>query len=165
VAAAGQVEFKPVDVATAAKDLQTLNKQFDLAVARSKSLRASLKATGQAGKSIQHIDFTKLAVDPHAAQRMRDKAFGYAAKGTAWDMQNFAPVTPPDPTKPPLRPPPNPRRTERAGGFFSRASSAFSNGVGGGFGQIANGAIKGAEAGAAEGGGAAGGAAGLLREG
>lgn len=166
VAAAGQLKFKPVDVATAAKDLHTLNKQFDLAVARSKSLRDSLKATGQAGKSIHEVDFNKLTVDPHAAQRMRDKAFGYAARGTAWDIGNLASAPAlPGPGNPLPSPGARPQRSDRAGGFFSRAGAAFSSGVGGGFGQIANGAIKGAQTGATEGGGVAGGAVGLLRGG
>src|ERR1035437_8037087 len=60
VAAAGKVQFKPVDVQAATKDLQTLNKQFELAVKNSKTLRDSLKNSGQAGKQIQDVDFNKL---------------------------------------------------------------------------------------------------------
>ena len=166
VATAGSVKFKPVDVATATKDLHTLNKNFEQAIQRSKSLRDSLKATGQVGKGIQDVDFSQLSIDPHAAQRMRDKAFGYAARGTAWDMGNFAPVPlPPNPANPGK--PPVPRKSSRqagGNGFASRVAGAFSKGMGGGFGQIADGAIKGAQSGSADG-GVGGGAAGLLRGG
>ena len=78
VAAAGKVQFKPVDVAATTRDLNVLNKQFELAVKNSKALRDSLKNSGQSGRSIQDVDFNKLSIDPLAAQRMRDKAFGFA---------------------------------------------------------------------------------------
>jgi len=86
VAAAGKVQFKPADVGTAARDIELLNKQFDVAVKRSKALSDALKATGQSGKSIHEIDFSRLGVNPAAAQRMRDNAFSYAARGTGWDL-------------------------------------------------------------------------------
>jgi hypothetical protein len=166
VADAGKVKFKPVDVQAASRDLQTLNQQFEIASRRSKSLRDALKATGQTGRAIQDVDFRKLSVDPAVSQRMRDKAFGYSARGTAWDVGNFAPLpaTPPQPRKQ-LRP------REEAGSILKRAGKSFASGVGGGFGQIANGAINGAANGAANGaseadsGGLLGGLGGLLKGG
>ena len=162
VADAGKVKFKPVDVQTASRDLQSLNQQFEIAARRSKSLRDALKATGQAGRAIQEVDFRKLSVDPAVSQRMRDKAFGYSARGTAWDMGNFAPlpVTPPQPSK-------SPRPVKKDSNIVSRASKSFASGVGGGFGQIANRAINGATSGASasESGGLLGGLGGLLKGG
>jgi hypothetical protein len=163
VASAGKVKFQPVDVKTAERDLQILNKQFDQAVARSRSLRDALKTTGQTGRAIHDVDFSQLSVDPQAAQRMRNKAFGYSARGTAWDMGMFPPLpaVPPAPPPPANPPPPNPKnKPRRREHFFARAGRAFSGGVGGGVSQIVHGAINGAED---TGGG--GGAMGLLRGG
>ena len=169
VADASKVKFQPVDVQAASRDLQTLNKQFEIAVQRSRSLRDALKTTGQSGRAIQEIDFRKLSVDPAVSQRMRDKAFGYSARGTAWDMANFAPL-PIAPT-PGAMPSPKPVKPPRSGGTGSnivgRAGKSFASGVGGGFGQIASRAIDGAVSGASapEGGGVMGGLGGLLKGG
>jgi hypothetical protein len=175
VATAGKVKFQPVNVATAEKDLQKLNRQFDEAIKRSRALAAALKDTGQTGRAIHEVDFSKLGLDQHTAQRMRDRAFGYAARGTAWDMGRFAPApAPPSPPVPsnPRIPPPSGRSgggnggsNGSGGGMFGRFGGAFANGVGGGFGQISNSAFRGAQSGAGEGGGAAGGLSGLLRGG
>ena len=165
VADAGKVKFKPVDVQTASHDLQTLNKQFEIAVQRSKSLRDALKATVQTGRTIHEIDFRKLSVDPAVSQRMRDKAFGYSARGTAWDLTNFAPV--PGPTPPGPKPIKSPGAARADGGIVRQAGKSFASGVGGGFGQIANRAIDGAASGAsaAESGGMLGGIGGMLKGG
>ena len=164
VASAGKVQFKPVDIATATRDLNLLNKQFELAVKNSKALRDSLRNSDQAGNDIHNVDWNKLSVDPAAAQRMRDKAFGFASRGTAWDMDNFGPVPGPQPVPPGPQPVPSKPRSQRTGGgFFSQVGRTFSQGVGGGFGKVAGRAIDGAEAGAAEGGGMGGGAMGLLK--
>jgi hypothetical protein len=162
VASSGKVKFKPADVGTAARDIALLNKQFEIAVARSKALRDALKATGQAGKSINEVDFQKLGVNPAAAQRMRDSAFSYAARGTAWDMGPPAPSQPAPPS-------PRPGRGGGRGGggtnFAATAANSFGGGVGGGFGQVIQGATRGAAAGSAEGGGMMGGLGGLLKGG
>lgn len=171
IATANKTPFKPVDVQTASKDIAILNKQFEIAIKQSKTLRDSLKATGQSGKQIQEVDFRKLSVDPAAAQRMRDKAFGYAARGTAWDMSGSVPAGAPPVVPPSIggggsgsSPPASGGggNRPRGPGFFPRLGSSFAGGVGGGFGRVANGAISGGSSGAAGGGGMMGGIGGML---
>ena len=153
-------KINPIDTAAAVKDLEKLNKGFELAVKQSKSLRDALKNTGQTGKSITDVDFSKLALDKGAAQRLRDKAFGFSARGTVWDTGNFAPA-------PTLGG--NQNRSMSTRSFFQSAGSTafstvgqFASGVNGGLGQVVNSSISGARVGAEEG-GAAGGAMGLLK--
>jgi hypothetical protein len=78
-------KFEPVDMKLMARDLALINKQFQQTLALSSQLRNALKATGQSGAHISQIDFSKLSTDPKIAQRMRDRAFLHAVRGSALD--------------------------------------------------------------------------------
>jgi hypothetical protein len=176
VADANKTPFKAVGVEQASKDLAKLQKQFQDTIKMSAALRNALKNSGQnAQAGILNIDWSKLNIDPAAAQRLRNRAFSYAARGTAWDQTNVP--QPPVPAgsgggsgsggngggrRSSSDADDNPRR--RGSGAASQFARAAFRGVGGPVGQVGTGALDGAEAGAAEG-GAAGGAAGLLKGG
>lgn len=170
VADANKTPFKAVGVEQASKDLARLQKQFQDTIRMSAALRNALKNSGQnAAAGILNIDWSKLSIDPAAAQRLRNRAFSYAARGTAWDQTNV-PASPggggggggggsrrgstrdDDDSGPSV------------GRGVSRVARAALRGVGGPVGQVGTGALDGAEEGAAEG-GAAGGAAGLMKGG
>ncbi len=85
VAANQKQRFEPVDMKLMARDLALINKQFQQTLALSSQLRNALKATGQSGAHISQIDFSKLSTDPKIAQRMRDRAFLHAVRGSALD--------------------------------------------------------------------------------
>ena len=173
VADANKVQFTAVGVEKAEKDLARLNRQFQEAVKQSKALRDALKNTGQtADAGILNVDFSRLSLNPQTAQRIRDRAFAYASRGTAWDQTNV----PAQPPAPPVPPGPSPRRRPQlggtpagVGGVISRTGGAFVSGFGGPVAQIGqeaiSGARAGAQAGAAEGGvgGLLGGVGGLLK--
>ncbi|MDE1141269.1 MAG: hypothetical protein PW999_16670 [Paraburkholderia tropica] len=164
VAQANNTPFKAPGFEQAFKDLTKLQKQFQQAIAMSAALRNALATSGQnPAAGILNVDWSKLSVDPKAAQRLRDRAFTYAARGTAWDRTNV----PNSPT------PAGPRGGRGGGGsgadddddeerrpawrrafsgFGRRAASVASGGIGGPVGQIADEGFKGAAAGAAEGG-------------
>jgi len=79
------LKFEPTDMKTMARDLDLINKQMKQVIALSPQLRNALKATGQSGSHLSQIDFSKLSTDPRVAQRLRDRAFTHAVRGTALD--------------------------------------------------------------------------------
>jgi hypothetical protein len=161
VADTNKVQFKPVGIEQAEKDLAKLNGQFQEAVKRSRALREALKSTGQnAQAGILNVDWSQVHPDEKQAQRIRARAFSLSTRGTAWDQTNV-------PALPPI-PAPRPSPMARVGGVIGRTGEAFASGFGGPVAQIGGEAISGARAGAqaatAEGGGAfMGGLGGLLK--
>ena len=85
VAAASKLKFEPVDVKLMARDLALINQQMKQVIALSPQLRNALKATGQSGAHLSQIDFSKLSTNPQVAQRLRDRAFTAAVRGSSLD--------------------------------------------------------------------------------
>jgi hypothetical protein len=169
VANANKSPFKAVGVEQASKDLAKLQKQFQDTIKMSAALRNALKNSGQnADAGILNVDWSKMSIDPAAAQRLRNRAFAYASRGTAWDQTNVpqpgsnAPAPSPGSGGSGRRPPSsNDDGSRPAGtGVASRFARAALRGAGGPVDQVGNGALDGA----AEG-GIAGGAAGLMKGG
>ncbi|MBR7919040.1 lytic transglycosylase domain-containing protein [Burkholderia vietnamiensis] len=94
------LKFEPADVSYAKRDLTLINKQFEQAMKQSAALRNAMKQSGQEGRRIDQVDFSRLSIDPKAAARMRDRAFQYSTQGTAWDLSNFSPVDAKEPGSP-----------------------------------------------------------------
>lgn len=179
VTSANKLQFEPVDVKYTQRDLALIQKQFQQALQQSKALRDALKSSGQEGRGLAQIDFSRLSVDPKAAQRMRDRAFTYSVQGTAWDLTNFDSQQAALPKKPtpageggrPSRPgrAPRPAANDDDGPaparpwrrVAPRVGQSLMQGIGGGVGQIGSQALAGASEGAASG-GVLGGLTGLL---
>lgn len=177
IADANKTPFKAVGLEQAAKDIARLNKGFQDAIKLSASLRNALKNSGQnPDAGIFNIDWTRTGLDPNAAQKLRNRAFSYAARGTAWDQTNV-PASPPAPASGGAsggasgsgsggggvgrRPT---REDDDGPGLGSRMGHAVLRGVGGPVGQIGGEALDGASSGAAAG-GVMGGAAGMVKGG
>ncbi|WP_175787407.1 hypothetical protein [Burkholderia anthina] len=94
------LKFEPADVSYTKRDLSLINKQFEQALKQSAALRNALKQSGQDGRRLDQVDFSRLSIDPKAASRMRDRAFQYSTQGTAWDLSNFSPTTATEPGAP-----------------------------------------------------------------
>jgi hypothetical protein len=181
------LKFEPADVSYTKRDLDLINRQFQQAIAQSAALRNGLKNSGQTGRRLDQVDFSRLSVDPRAAQRMRDRAFQFSTQGTAWDLTNFeaepaaAPSSRPTPdgdagraAAPSRRLPrrraalgggsgaePDDRRGSGTGVFW-KAGRRFFDGIGGGVGKVGGDALEGAAEGA-EAGGLLGGLGGFAR--
>ncbi|NPT44364.1 hypothetical protein GNZ12_24240, partial [Paraburkholderia sp. 1N] len=85
VAKVSHLKFEPVDVKLMARDLALVNRQFSEALKLSAQLRNAIKATGQEGKQLSQIDFSKLSTNPQVAERMRTRAFLHSVRGSALD--------------------------------------------------------------------------------
>ncbi len=85
VASASKQKFEPVDVKLMARDLALINQQMKQAIALSPQLRNALKASGQGGLHLSQIDWAKTSTDPRVAQRLRQRAFTHAVRGSALD--------------------------------------------------------------------------------
>ncbi|HDR9061268.1 TPA: hypothetical protein QDB03_002887, partial [Burkholderia vietnamiensis] len=94
------LKFEPADVSYAKRDLTLINKQFEQALKQSAALRNAMKQSGQEGRRLDQVDFSRLSIDPKAAARMRDRAFQYSTQGTAWDLTNFSPIGEKEPGSP-----------------------------------------------------------------
>lgn len=174
VAVANNTPFQAPGIEKASKDLAKLNRQFQQAVAMSAALRNAIAKSGQnADRGILNLDFNKLSIDPNVAQRLRDRAFTYAARGTAWDRTNV-PATPTPPGGNPNagggRGGGGDGRGRRSGGegdgsdeesqgwsrpfagFGRRAARSLTGGIGGPVGKVADEGLDGAAEGAAAGG-------------
>lgn len=79
------LKFEDTSAKLMARDLELVNRQFTQAIKLSAALRNAMKATGQEGKSISQVDFSKLSANPQVAQRMRDRAFLHSVKGSSLD--------------------------------------------------------------------------------
>jgi Phage tail lysozyme len=85
----GGLKFEDTTTKLMARDISLLNKQFAEAIKLSATLRNALKATGQSNAHISQVDFSKLSADPRIAQRMRDRAYNFATRGTSLDLSGF----------------------------------------------------------------------------
>ncbi|MGN7980214.1 transglycosylase SLT domain-containing protein [Burkholderia sp. 22313] len=94
------LKFEPADVSYAKRDLALINKQFEQALKQSAALRNAMKQSGQEGRRLDQVDFSRVSIDPKAAARMRDRAFQYSTQGTAWDLTNFSPAAEEEPGSP-----------------------------------------------------------------
>jgi hypothetical protein len=163
VAAASKQKFEPVDAKYTERDLSRINKQFEQALKQSAALRNALKNSGQEGRSFAQIDWSKTAIDPKTAARIRDRAFRFATDGTAWDLTNFDAESPIPGARPgsapggggrrprsPAREPESPAR--KIGRVVGRAAGGFGSGVGGLGGKVLSEGAEGAMSGAAAGG-------------
>ncbi|MGF6994656.1 phage tail tip lysozyme [Paraburkholderia sp. GAS32] len=79
------LKFEPTDMKLMARDLSLINTQMKQVISLSPQLRNALKATGQSGAHLSQIDFSKLSTNPATAQRMRDRAFMAAVRGSSLD--------------------------------------------------------------------------------
>jgi hypothetical protein len=104
VAKSQNAKFEDTSVKLMARDLALVNKQFAQAIQLSSTLKAALTATGQSGLNISQVDFSKLSTDPRAAERLRNRAFLHAVRGTSLDPTlanevdadgNIVPAAPP----------------------------------------------------------------------
>jgi hypothetical protein len=144
----GGLKFEDTTTKLMARDLALLNKQFQQAIALSATLRNALKATGQSNTPLHSVDFSKLSTNPAVSQRMRDRAFTHAARGTSLDMSLFNDV---DGSGNVITPPRVP--TGGAGG----AGGGNGGSGGGGGGRAPRGGGNGGNGGGAGGGGTTGG--------
>lgn len=171
VAKSQGLKFEDTSAKLLSRDLALINKQFQQAITLSANLRNALKNTGQSGKGLADIDFSKLNPDPKVAQRMRDRAFSHAVQGTSLDPTLANDVDAEGRAVPFEHKHPRAERPTEAGGGGRRGGGGggggrAAGGFGRGIGKIfrgglsgAGGAVEAAGSGAMEG---AAGATGLL---
>jgi hypothetical protein len=140
VAKVSNLKFEPIDAKLMARDLDLINKQLKQAIALSPQLRNALKASGQGGLHLSQIDWAKTSTDPRVAQRLRQRAFTHAVRGSALDPTAYNETDANGNIIPPAPPGGGAgggsggggRRPGRGGGGSSGGGSGGSGGSGGG---------------------------------
>lgn len=116
VAKVSSLKFEPIDAKLMARDLDLINRQMKQAIALSPQLRNALKASGQSGLHLSQIDWSKTSTDPRAAQRLRDRAYTHAVRGSSLDFSGFNDVDEGGNIVPPAAPPKPPASGGGSGG-------------------------------------------------